>query len=359
MTGKPTKSNKSAQVPETRARSRRRIREEDIGFKTPSGAIIQQSWCRRCSKMKDVESFNKAVDPILDTNGLMSICVECINELFDQFLLVETNYDRAILKMCRLINVKFSESAVVTANKIIAKFDNEGKAVTSKFGVYKSAMAKEGKVYGIEKAVGSLTFSEPPLVVIDRITPDQVGVTDDLESFWGKGLTLDQYEFLEREFGRYKKTHKCDTAAEESLLRLICFSELDIREKRLAGQSPDSSVKMLQDLMKTASVDPAKTAIAGSIGNRDTFSAFIKTIEDTEPAEYFADKELFKDWDDIGKYFRQYVTRPIKNFIIGSRDFDLDAVDDFEEEDGGTDVESVIDGVLSSLDDIDTADGGT
>ena len=85
--------------------------------------------------------------------------------------------------------------------------------------------------------------------------------------------------------------------------------------------------------MRTASVDPAKANMASSGKSLDTFSAFIKTIEETEPAEYYKDKALFKDFDNINFYFEKYVRRPLKNFVTGSRDFNVDADTDDEEYD--------------------------
>ena len=50
---------------------------------------------------------------------------------------------------------------------------------------------------------------------------------------------------------------------------------------------------------------------------------FIKNIEETTPAEYYKDKELFKDFDSIEEYIKKFITRPLKNFITGSRDFNI------------------------------------
>jgi hypothetical protein len=53
-------------------------------------------------------------------------------------------------------------------------------------------------------------------------------------------------------------------------------------------------------------------------------------VEETTPSEYYKDKELFKDFDNIGSYFKKYITRPIKNFVTGSRDFNVNTDDDAE-----------------------------
>jgi hypothetical protein len=99
------------------------------------------------------------------------------------------------------------------------------------------------------------------------------------------------------------------------------------------GGGDASAVKRLQELMRTASVDPAKAATANSGQAKDTFSSFIKIIEENEPASYYGQdsKKLFKDFDNIDFYFKKYITRPLKNFITQSRDFNVDIEDDVDE----------------------------
>ena len=109
----------------------------------------------------------------------------------------------------------------------------------------------------------------------------------------------------DREFATEPRLHLV-TKAEETLLKEICYKGLEIRNARTQGRSPGSLVKEYQELMKTANVDPAKTAIAGSGKARDTFSEFIKTIEQNEPADYYEDQKLFKDFDNIDFYFKKY-----------------------------------------------------
>jgi hypothetical protein len=154
---------------------------------------------------------------------------------------------------------------------------------------------------------------------------------EDLAYYWGTGLNEEDYAYLEKELSEWKKTHRCDTKAEESLLREICLTALAIRKERAAQHSPKSLVKDLQDLMKTASVDPAKTAQANSGKSLDTYSSFIKIIETKEPAEYYKDKMLFRDFDKLDKYFKDYVTRPLKNFVTQSRDFNVEVEEDSDE----------------------------
>jgi hypothetical protein len=170
----------------------------------------------------------------------------------------------------------------------------------------------------------------------------------DLKQFWGDNFSYDDFTFLERELSEWKKTHKCDTKAEISLLKELCYKELEIRKKRMenAGSGTSALVKEKQELMKTASVDPAKTSLASSGKNFDILSEKIKIMEVTDPADYFSDKDLFSDYDDIDWYYQKYHVRPAKNFITNSRDFnvDKDDYDNIKDEDEIITLESLTNG---------------
>lgn len=145
--------------------------------------------------------------------------------------------------------------------------------------------------------------------------------------FWGSGFDYDEYEFLEDELARWKQTHKCDTQAEATLLREICITILDIRNARKMGTSTKELRKELQELMKTASVDPAKANAISGGQTVDRFGVWLKDIEQKKPSEWWDDQEKYKDMDGFLPYIKNYILRPIKNFFTGVKDFVIDGED--------------------------------
>jgi hypothetical protein len=184
-------------------------------------------------------------------------------------------------------------------------------------------------------SVEDLTFREPTFakVVDDDTLENEVPDSMELRMRWGSNLEYDDYVWLEREFSEWKKTHKCDTKAEEILLIQICLTGLSIRKSRDEGKEPSGLLELYQKLMKTANVDPSKTAIVGAGKSQDTFSSFVKTIEETEPAEFLEDRPKYKDFDKIEWYFYNYVRRPLINFLGLSREFTIVAEEDIPEAD--------------------------
>lgn len=293
--------------------------------------LPKEAYCRRCMKMQSSGNYYKATDTKLDRNLLMSICKDCCDQIFEEFYKSEHSFEKALYLTCKTLNVAWISGAVEATKTQLSNRMAEGKELGACFGIYKSKMSSFTRV---NKDL-PLTFEEPAKAVKDNSleeSEEPLDVKEYLRSFWGENFSFEEYSFLESELARYKKTHKCDTAAEESLLRLICITELDIRKKMAGNGDASTEIKRLTDLMKTASVDPAKTAIAGAGKAQDNFSSFVKTLEENEPADYYKDKQLFKDFDNIDFYFRKYVVRPLKNFITQSRDFNVEADDETEED---------------------------
>jgi len=162
--------------------------------------------------------------------------------------------------------------------------------------------------------------------------------------FWGDGFDDKEYDFLEDELGRWKQTHKCDVQAEITLLREICITILDTRNARRDTKPTKELRKELQELMKTASVDPAKANSIGSGQTVDRFGVWLKDIEEKKPADWWEDQEKYKDQDGFVPYIKNYIVRPIKNFFSGNKDFmingeDLSFKDDGKKSDTSEDVE--------------------
>jgi hypothetical protein len=298
------------------------------------------SYCRRCMKIKRTTDFHKAVDHELDRNGLFSVCKSCVDEIYSLIYVSENgSVNKTILRLCRMLNVVYNEDAISAALTHVASKDSDPMKL---FGLYRAKVLVMLRTK-VDDTTLDLTYKDNPIVNLNTETPSEDDVEYDVIEYWGTGYTKEDYAWLERKLTEWKKTHKSDTMGEETLLREIVFKQFEIEKARKEQKSTASLVKELQDIMKTAAVDPSKSNVAGSGKSFDTFSAFIKMIEENEPAEvYGAERDAFKDFQNIDQYFKKYIQRPLKNFVTNSRDFNVSSEDDFDEEDSGDYMETVV-----------------
>lgn len=317
-------------------RSRRKRVSAPVLASDMSG--LSSNYCRKCQRMLAESKFYQATDPNLDSNGKMSVCKSCCGALYDNFYSHEGSIEKAVYKVCKALNVVYSEDSV---SKLRSHMDTSlasGRNIKSPFGIYMSKVMS--RIEG--STVTDLTFNDysrkPEVKLSDEELEEYEGIVDldeidSLKRKWGSNYEVDDLVFLEDQLEEWKATHKHDTKAEKTLLEDLCHLELRIKKAREEEMSTTALVKEKQDLMKTASVDPAKANAASSGRNKELFSEYIREIEENEPAEFFENRKKFKDWDNIGWYMYNYFIRALKNFVTQSRDFNIT-----EKEDSATDI---------------------
>ncbi|WP_459579248.1 hypothetical protein, partial [Enterobacter asburiae] len=79
----------------------------------------------------------------------------------------------------------------------------------------------------------------------------------------------------------------------------------------------ESLLKQKSSIIKDMGLDPAtlKKNKEASEGNK-TFGKWIDDIEQNMPAEFFSDRNLYKDHQGFEKYFNLHIVRPIKNLLL-------------------------------------------
>ena len=302
-------------------------------IKQPSTtAVIEKTYCRMCKDILNASEFYTATNPMIDKNGLMSICKNHCNEIFDNYFAIYNNFEVSLKLTCQDLDVRYSEDALKSAQSHMESLMTKGKKADKLFGYYKSKLSSTNKS---NEKMESFRYKDSNFLRQENMDIENGEVDDDLIIFWGKSFNIDDYIFLESELSAWKQTHKCDNQAEITLLREICIKILEIRQAREKGDGVGGLQKELQDLLKTASLDPAKANAASAGKSHDSFGIWIKDIEQFKPAEWFEQQEKYQDMDGFIPYIKNYIVRPIENFITGIRNFvvddsidaDLDSVD--------------------------------
>ena len=272
--------------------------------------------CRKCGLPKKGDEYYKATDVLLDSNGKLSVCKLCCKELFEKEL--PSGIENAILSICRRLNIVYSDVAVEKTAAKMEELKLAEKPLDILFGVYLQAI-HTGKTLDAD-----LTFREPsePITIKDDLSK-----TDEileLEKRWGKGFSKEDYKFLDEEYGGWSEDRKTLTKEDITLLEEICHLKLHIKKTRSPDNPVEDLVKQLQGLVKSAN-EQLKVNKEQEEEGLDTISSIIKIMESQYPADFYKDRGLYMDFEyDMTDYYNKHVTRPIKNFTSGTRDFDFD-----------------------------------
>jgi len=317
---------------------------------SPSSPIsdIKQCYCRKCMKNKPAKDFYEATDLFLDSNGKMSICKSCINVMYNNFYSTNLSLSKTIYKICKILNVAYLDEAIQMLEAQIKKKEEVGGIVENIFGNYRTKLTFiRGRGDTIDLYFVEDNSSDGK--IINNSLDDDYKDADYLKEFWGATFETNDYVFLEKELSELRNTHKINSYAEESLAKYVCLKQLEIRKYQNDhfGEVKATSVKELQTLMSSLAISPDKAKMVEEGKFLDTIGMKVKDLEENEPAIFLEHempelykKDYFGDW----QYIWNYMVRSMKNFITGSKDFNIDNNDEL------SDVSDEI-GNIKSLDD--------
>lgn len=289
----------------------------------------EKIYCRKCTKMLPKGDFYDSVDlGFIDTNGKLSVCKSCIQELYDKVFSETQSIEKTIHKLCVSLNIKYSNEAVSATKAHIETLLNSGKTVNAVFGIFKQKLVSTQK--SMDKSIQEdNTYEDVGTIFVSQetINTKEIPIPQEVMDFWGRDLIRDDIEYLENQYANFKQTHKADTYAEITLLKQVCYTLLDIKQARAQGDSTEKLVKELQELMKNLAISPESAKKLQTGREVESLGVWIQDIEQYEPAQWLSTDprgDIYRDVGNVEEYFLKYVVRPLKNFILGSKDFGVD-----------------------------------
>lgn len=260
-----------------------------------------EGYCRKCRKTQSLNNFYEATNPILDTNGYMSICKKCCGDIYDRYFSIYNNIEKAIYLTCQDLDICFNREALRATQSHIESLLNSGKDANAVFGYYKSKLSSTTKKNG---SASSFRFKDSDFLDeetdIELIDSD-FAVTPEIIKFWGNGFEKRDYEFLVNKYNEFINAYECETPAMEELLKQASFECLEIHHKRINGDDASRNLKNLQELLGSANIKPNQETGANAT-EQTTFGTLIKKWENEEPIPEPDDE--WKDVDGIGRYIR-------------------------------------------------------
>lgn len=142
-----------------------------------------------------------------------------------------------------------------------------------------------------------------------------------LRKKWGK-FSDEDLEFLEDRYMEWdNEMGGLETLPSRKMVIRICVKELQTRNADENGDNTDKLDDSLIKLMNTAQLTPKSMSEKNKMGSDECFGVWNYEIENYEPSEYFKDKKIYVDSDNLWELFKELLVRPMKNLLLGQRDF--------------------------------------
>jgi hypothetical protein len=261
---------------------------------------VPKGYCRKCEKHLSLDKFHDSTNPMLDTNGKLSVCKSCSNDLYNIYFSIHNNMEISLQLVCEALDVCFNKQALKETKSHVEKLTSQGKNVEAIFGIYKSKLSSTGNAKAESfRYKDSDTFDEEKINK-SRVTSVDLSDTDtDFEltelivKHWGKGRESWEYEFLEEEIHNLKTDFECPDYGMEMIMKDICFINFEI-EKIRQGLEKGDITKLIESrskLMNDGNLKPVQSTGADK-NEKLSLGVFIKKWENEKPIRQEIDDEM-------------------------------------------------------------------
>jgi len=297
---------------------------------TKTGVTLETNYCRKCMTALPVANFYECVDAgLVDANGLMSVCKDCTQDLYDYFLDKTGTMEKAIHSVCIALNIRYSNEAVSATRSHISTLLENGKQVKAVFSIYKMKLTATKKSMS-KDSFEEMTYEDVGTIYVsDSINTKELPIPQSVVNFWGKNWSRDDLEYLETQYASFRANHATESHPEIVLLKEVCYTMLHIQTLRSSVPPGDTkdAIKELLELMKNLAISPKESNTKTAGFGEQAFGLWIEDIERYEPAQWLLSDprgDIYRDVGNTDWYFTNYTTRPLKNFILQSKDFNID-----------------------------------
>lgn len=288
--------------------------------------------CYQCGDTLLPSQFYKSYSGLYAGTGHLPICKSCFEQKFKIYREEYQSSKQAFKRLCMAYDLYYNDDM----------FDSrdDDDALIGKYFRKLNMKQCNGKTFDTTIKEGFDFFENkvvPKQTVVEEDDAEPIDPAD-IEK-WGAGLEPTDYDILNSHYRLLSNSNpKCDGNAEIFIIDL-CYTKMQqmkaVRESRV-----DDYKKLTESYIKSFTQAGLKTVKDTNAMEDFTIGVSAETIEKYTPAEYYKNRSLYKDHDNIGDYISRFLLRPLRNLMQGTKDRDAEFfVKDEEEADDFTDDE--------------------
>ena len=297
-------------------------------------ANITESYCIGCGRPYPVNEFYKSKNPH-HYNHYLPYCKECCGNMVRYYIRKYGNLESAMWMTCANLGIPFTRRAYNALEKKINEKSKIGKNYNY-IGNYVQAMNTVRRVTDEWDDFSDTDVSFGDIQSVERHEQSLQEEMKECVLNWGH-QEIEDYQFLEWRYEVYTSDIPDLTPSQESLYRRLCMTELRIRQKDEAHEDTKAEQTQMVQLMKTLHIDDFTNSKEMTMAER-IIESQIAWMEEEEPAFHYKDLEKYRDFTGKENYMYNHVLRPLKNLLVGSKEYTLrETKDDIEVKEAGDD----------------------
>lgn len=273
--------------------------------------------CCQCDDEKLVLSdFYQCYSSFYSNTNRLPICKKCLNRKFIQYSLEYHSHEKAIQRICMAFDLYYSQSIFDSC-----KNDNEN-VIVGNYIKRLNMVQYKGKTFDTTLGEG-FVFSGEKLTKTTQKSDNEPQIKPEDIDTWGGGLSATDYDILNSHYKFLKDANpQCDSNA-EIFITDLCYTKMQQMKAVREGRVDDYN-KLTESYRKSFQTAGLKTVREANADEDFTIGVNAETIEKYTPAEYYKNKKLYQDYDDLGEYLDRFLLRPLRNLMHGTKDRDYE-----------------------------------
>lgn len=271
--------------------------------------------CTKCQEIKESSDFYISSTTLVNADGRISICKTCLLEIMDM------ENRTSIIEAMRVIDRPYLHNMFLVAKK------SERKNLAGEY-MRLIGMPQNRTLTYADSDFGD--NQDEKLKSVADYKYESIGFTEEemaqLIQFWGRGFSLDEYEFLQTEYEAFLNSYESeDSYTLQLLFQEAAHQRLTIKQKREKGEPVDKDVETLQKIFTSANIKPNQETGASST-DQATFGTLIKKFEEEEPIP-----KPDPEWEDVNK-IRKYIDVFFKGHLMKMLGKENDTQEEYDKE---------------------------
>lgn len=290
--------------------------------------------CSCCGKgfISQKQNFQKTNSPLFQSNdGYLPWCKECT----DKYMILLTgfysnNEEHAIEHFCQQVDWVYDIEPLKCAREI-----SSDRSRISHYAAKKNLNVDGRKTYFdtlkheyVQKQGNIITSRE-------QAKSEESTITASAVDRWGVGFTEKDYKNLDEHYRMLKKNNPNADNNQEIFIKSLCNLNM-LMVRALQGGDSKEYTNLVEQYSKTFKQAGLRTIEEKDASNDETFCMTLGFISEYTPEEFYLNKELYSDNDNIGEYIERHITRPMINLETGSnvrdKEFFVPDGDEYDEE---------------------------
>ena len=318
------------------------IIDTNVNINIPRSAIAfdetkHKYKCSCCGKgfTKQQGNFQKTNDVLYQANGgYLPWCKECTDRYVEQITaLFSNNEEHAMKDFCQRAGWNYDITALVASRETYSSHHDRSRI--SHYAAKRNLNCGGRKTYIDSLKFGQEQKEQEVILSKEQIKSDDVNVSGSAVDRWGVGFTPQDYKNLDEHYRMLKRNNPNADNNQEIFIKDLCNINM-LKIHALQNGDSKEYATLVEQYSKTFKQAGLKTIEEKDNSNNETVGVTLATISQFIPEEFYKDKALYEDCDEIGDYFERHVCRPMENIMTGSDTRDKEF---FVPENGGDDDE--------------------